>query len=439
MTGARRLVRSPVTHFALSGLLAVALVAVVALGLLRSSARTEALRDAQRLTRLAGRGIAEPALTPAVLRRDPAALQALDRVIRARVLGGEVVRVKIWRADGTIVYADDPRLIGERYALGDDELAVLRRDGIKAEISDLQRPENRFERRFHRLTEVYLGIASPDGGRLLFETYLRDSAITASGHRIWRTFVPILLGALLLLELTQVPLAASLARRLRRAQHEREVLLHAAVSASESERRRIARDLHDGVVQDLASVSFELGAAARGGDPAETARATDAAAAQVRQSIRRLRSLVLDLYPDTLHRQGLEGALADLLAGAETRGLRTHLRVDDGEPPGPATEAVVFRTAQEALRNVVAHAQATEVDVALVRAGGGWTLTVRDDGRGTPVPVGAGAGGAAGEVPHFGLRMLADLAAEHGGSLDVRSAPGAGTTLTLTLPGEGTA
>jgi signal transduction histidine kinase len=76
-----------------------------------------------------------------------------------------------------------------------------------------------------------------------------------------------------------------------------------------------------------------------------------------------------------------------------------------------------------------------------VRAGGGWTLTVRDDGRGTPVPVGAGAatGGAAGEVPHFGLRMLADLAAEHGGSLDVRSAPGAGTTLTLTLPGEGTA
>ncbi|UTI63702.1 histidine kinase [Paraconexibacter antarcticus] len=427
MTRARRLARSPVTHFAVSGLLAVALVAVVALALLRSSARTEALRDAQRLTRLAGRGIAEPALTPAVLRRDPAALRALDRIIRTRVLGGPVVRVKIWRPDGTIVYSDDRRLIGERYALGEDELGVLRHNGIQAEISDLERPENRFERRFHRLTEVYLPVASPAGGRLLFETYLRDSAITASGHRIWRTFVPILLGALLLLEATQVPLAASLARRLRRAQREREELLHAAVTASEAERRRIARDLHDGVVQDLASVSYELGAAARAPDPQAAARATEAAAGQVRRSIRRLRSLVLDLYPDTLHRQGLEGALGDLLAGAQTHGLRTHLRIDDGARPGPAAEAVVFRTAQEALRNVVAHAAATEVDVALARHDGAWMLTVRDDGRGTPAVPSAG--------PHFGLRMLADLASEHGGVLDVRSGQDTGTTVTLTLPG----
>ena len=72
-----------------------------------------------------------------------------------------------------------------------------------------------------------------------------------------------MLGALILLALIQLPLAWQLARRVRRTQDEREKLLRHAIEASDVERRRIARDLHDGVVQDLAAVSYSLSAAAR--------------------------------------------------------------------------------------------------------------------------------------------------------------------------------
>ena len=87
--------------------------------------------------------------------------------------------------------------------------------------------------------------------------------MSSSGRRIWRSFAPISLGALLVLELVQIPLAWSLARRLQQRQREREGLLQQALAASDMERRRIASDLHDGVVQDLVGVAFTFGGAAR--------------------------------------------------------------------------------------------------------------------------------------------------------------------------------
>src|SRR4051812_49909078 len=94
----------------------------------------------------------------------------------------------------------------------------------------------------------------------MLETCLRLSSVAASGRRIWLSFLPALVLALLLLELLQVPLAWSLLRRVQAGQLEREALLRRAVDASDAERRRIAADLHDGVVQTLASVSYGLAA-----------------------------------------------------------------------------------------------------------------------------------------------------------------------------------
>ena len=89
----------------------------------------------------------------------------------------------------------------------------------------------------------------------------------------------------MLLELVQIPAAWSLARRLRRGQRQRETLLQHAVDASDTERRRIARDLHDGVVQDLAGVSFALAAAARAPEvPTQTQAVLDDSARAVRDS-----------------------------------------------------------------------------------------------------------------------------------------------------------
>src|SRR5262249_48763063 len=153
------------------------------------------------------------------------------------------------RPDGEIVYSNEPRLIGTRYPLGAGELAALNQGLIKAEASDLAAPENKYERQYKKLLEVYLPIRVPDGSRLLFEAYYRYDGVSASGHRIWSSFAPVALGSLVALELLQIPLAWSLARRLRQRQMERELLLHRAIETSDVERRRIASDLHDGVVQ----------------------------------------------------------------------------------------------------------------------------------------------------------------------------------------------
>src|SRR4051794_34822387 len=115
-------VRRTVLVFALTGLTAVLVLGLVAVQLLRSTGTREAVRDARRLSGLAGRAVVAPQLSPGVLRGDPASLAALDRVVRRRLLGGPFVRVKVWDRSGRIVYSDEPRLIGARYQLDEDEI-----------------------------------------------------------------------------------------------------------------------------------------------------------------------------------------------------------------------------------------------------------------------------------------------------------------------------
>ena len=161
------------------------------------------------------------------------------------------------------------------FPLDEDEQRTLATGGVDADASDLTRPENRTERSFKRLVEVYVGIRGPGGQRLLYEDYERSSTISASSRRQWMMLLPALLGALLVLYLVQVPLAYSLARSVRARQREREQLLRRAIEASDVERRRIAADLHDGAVQRLAGVSLSLSAAANGRDwPSTRPRAT---------------------------------------------------------------------------------------------------------------------------------------------------------------------
>ena len=88
--------------------------------------------------------------------------------MRRRILSGTpIVRVKVWDARGRVVYSHAPNLIGSRFALGGAELRTLHNGGVEADASDLNRPENRTERAFKRLVEVYVGIRGPDGERLL--------------------------------------------------------------------------------------------------------------------------------------------------------------------------------------------------------------------------------------------------------------------------------
>ena len=426
----------PVARFMLGSVLAIAVIAVGGWLALRQVALDQAVRETRQRVEADGRIVESAGLTDGVLRGDPRALQKLDDVVLGQVLVGPVVRVKLWSRDGRVLYSDVPQLIGRRYALGDDERTLFATGGADAEVSDLSEPENRYERPQGKLLEAYTIIRAPDGTPVLFELYERYDAVSANASRLLRAFAPPLLGGLLVLLLLQVPLALSLTRRLRREHAQREALLSSAVEASSRERRRIASELHDGVVQELAGVAFGLApladAAERRGDATEAGALRDASG-RLRQGVRDLRTLLVEIHPPNLAAAGLDAALSDLLSPLERAGIATSLTVAPDALPretdGDAL-ALLYGVAREAVRNAREHATPGRVEIALAREGGRLRLTVRDDGRGFDAEQRerAEAGG------HVGLRLLEDLAAQAGGTLAVASTPGAGTTVTLEVP-----
>ncbi|MDX6587570.1 MAG: hypothetical protein QOI31_2043 [Solirubrobacterales bacterium] len=423
-------IQNPVVQFALAGLVAVLVVGGVAAYLLSKAGEDEAIRDAKLVSRFVAEGVVEPLVVDGLAGASPGAIRRVDEAVRKRVLGREgIVRVKIWDADSRILYSDEKRLIGEQFSLGEEELKILRDGGIEAEPTNLSEPENRFEPSGRDLVEVYLPIHSSAGEPLLFETYIESSFINSGEQRVLSTLAPILLGALLVLAALQLPLARSLAKRLRRGQIERETLLNRAIDASEMERRRIAQDLHDGVVQDIAGVSYSIAAAAnRGGDggPVDT-KSLRQGAARLRQSVRDLRGLLVEIYPPDLHRVGIEAALSDVIGGLNSRGLEATLDVPPEVNLAENEETLFFRVAQEALRNVVAHASATCVRIRVRDDGQLASLEVADDGKGFNP-------GTQGPKGHFGLRMLEDLARDAGGTFEIESRAGGGTTVRVEVP-----
>jgi two-component system NarL family sensor kinase len=404
-----------------------ALLAIAA----RQAGVDRATEAAGQVALVTAKGVVEPRLDAAVIDGDPAALSAFDGAMRRYVLHGSLVRVKVWDDTGRIIYSDEPRLRGTRWQVEDEELEALREQRADSEVSDLSRPENRFEAGYGKLLEVYVGIRAVTGQPMLLEVYFRYDAVERAGRATWQKFAPIAVGALVALQLVQIPLAWSLARRLQRQQQEREALLRHAVEASDAERRRIAGELHDGVVQQLTGITYALDAA-RLGRPDRTRHreVITQAAAGLRAGVGALRSLLVDIYPPNLAEEGLGAALAELAAGLERTGIRVSLDVAVPERLNPVTAALVFRTAQEALRNVSTHSGAEQVEINVAEHGGTVRLVIDDDGRGFDGDLIAERVGGG----HIGLRALSDLIAEAGGRLVVRSAPAAGTRVELEVP-----
>jgi two-component system, NarL family, sensor kinase len=410
----------------------VGVVSIVALGigsayLLRHSSTTMSIRDAKDRAAIMATGIVQPEMPDGVLESAPAAVAALDAISRDRLIPSGAARVKLWDRTGTIVYSDEHRLIGKRYGLEPETRGVLAGGGAYADISDLSEPENRYEQRDRKLLEVYSSVHAPTGAPMLFEVYFPYATVVENRDSLWRQYRPFVFGAPLLLALLEVWLGWLLARRIRASRSERETLLQHAVDASDAERQRIARDLHDGIVQDLAGVSFAIAGALEqaGPDSDPTSRATlRQAAAATRRGIRQLRTLLVDLYPPNLRREGLESALGDLLARAQSDGIETAYKFDPTVALSEADEELAFRVAQEAMRNTLRHADAKHIEISVGTVDGYTALVVSDDGRGFDPT-------AARESGHFGLQLLVEAAAQSGSRLDVTSGERSGTRVTL--------
>ncbi|MEZ0578437.1 sensor histidine kinase [Nocardioides sp. MH1] len=424
---------NPVVQFLAAGFVTLLVVVAATQWLSRDAADDEAIAEARALTGVLGRSVAEPAVPRGLVTGDAAAIDKLDRTVLDRLLVGDVERIKIWAADGTVLYSDRTELIGSVYPLDDDEREILERGGTDAELSDLSRPENRFERGLGGggMLEVYTRIRSPEGQPLLFEAYFRSDQIADRRGEVLDRFLPISIGALLVLVLVTTPLILLLTRRVARGGRDRERLLRAAVQASDAERVRIARDLHDGVVQDLAGSSYSLSTlATRLGDEDEVAGELEEVSRSLRTSMRSLRSLLVEIYPPDLHVEGLAAALHDVTAPLTAAGVGVDVDVTgDAGCPDDAV-ALVWRVAQEAVRNVARHADARRMSVTVHREERVLVLEVVDDGRGFDPGTARGDGG-------FGLRGLRSLAADAGARLEVDSSTAAGqsgTTVRLEVP-----
>jgi len=419
----------------MAGSLAAFLVVVVGgFFALRSVAVGQAKDATKTQVTIAGKLAQRAGLTDGLLTGQRSSIARMDDVVLGDLIDESVARVKVWSKTGTILYSDQPALIGNHYELGADDKELFRTGGADAEVSDLSRPENRFERPEGKLLEAYTPIRTPNGTQVLFETYQRFSSVNADAAALLGKLAPPLIAGLLVLALFQVPLAWSMARRLHRGHREREALLNNAIEASTEERRRIASDLHDGVVQDLAGVAFGLAALAdtaqrRRGD--DDARVLHRAMDTLRQGVRDLRTLLVEIHPPSLESTGLESALNDLLSPLRAKGIATELRVEDRATAGSGRDALIYRVAREALRNTQAYAGADRVQIELTRPGPQTTrLRVADDGRGFS----AAERARRGDEGHVGLTLLEGLVRQSDGSLAVVSDPGEGTTVTLEVP-----
>jgi two-component system, NarL family, sensor kinase len=422
-------------------LIALVLVAVVLVGATLAASRLadrEAVNDAANTANLLATSVVTPALTDDLLTSQPAAVARMDQAVRRSVLPNGIVRVKLWRPDGTIVYSDDARLIGRTFALDDEQRAALASPQTRAHVSTLDRSENEFEQFEGKLVEVYRPVWTPSGRQLLFEVYGDYQPVLTRASDLRRALAGLLISTVLLLAALLAPLGWRLIAALRSAARQRERLLQRAVDASDEERRRIAVNLHDGPVQELVASSYATAGAAQ---RAETAgRADDAAAIReaeeaVRATVGSLRSVLVDLYPASLATAGLASALSDLAASLRSRGVRVQIDLEPAalEMLDAPDERLVYRTTRECLRNVASHAQASTVEVSLTAEADRVVLALDDDGVGfdaVTVLVTPPAG-------HLGLRSLVDLAERRGADLQVASAPGAGTRWRLVLPRTG--
>jgi len=221
-------------------------------------------------------------------------------------------------------------------------------------------------------------------------------------------------------------------------QREREELLRKEAEASERERTKIAGDLHDGVVQNLAGLAFALSAEAsqmkaqagpvNGRD--ELIELLETSAMETRGAMTDLRTLIIDLAPPTLRREGLEAALLEVLREIKRKGTNTRLDLPPNLRLRKDRAALIFRVAQEVLRNVAAHAHAKNVSVELTTEDASAILCIQDDGKGfSEADIARRRADG-----HLGTSAIVDLAEEAGGTLTIDSEPGRGTLVVLTLP-----
>jgi two-component system sensor histidine kinase UhpB len=206
-----------------------------------------------------------------------------------------------------------------------------------------------------------------------------------------------------------------------RLERERRASSTRSVAREESERRRLAAELHDQVGQGLTAVLLQLRSAITDAPEPLRPRLLDVQSL-ARANLDEIRRIARRLRPSTLDDLGLPSALLSLADAAEDGGAPpvTRLVADDVPPLGEETELVLYRIAQEAITNAVRHAGASRIELTLETNGETVSLAVRDDGRGMI---------HAPSVERGGMRGMRERAVAIGADLALETSPGHGTSV----------
>jgi signal transduction histidine kinase len=424
-------VRVSMARFVLLSALALLVLGVGIRTAGRHIAEQQALDEATRRAQAVGRGIVSALVDPGLRARDPDSIQRVDRALSFRLNDGTFSHVVIFDARGRVLWSDVDTMIGERVPI-DPEL----RDALHTGVV-LPRPPNDEDRLpdalgdKDNLLEVHVPLPATEGGAVVFEAYIDSDRIADQRNAITKRTLPIALVGLLLFQLAILPLAWSLARRIDRARRDQADLVTRSLRAWHEERRRLAQDLHDGVVQDLSAVSYLLPtvtSALPDTPEGSAARHTiDRMIGLLQQDLHALRTMVLDLMPTDLTEIGLAAALGALADRYVDDSLDITVEVEEGLDLDEDVTGVVYRVVREGLRNVQKHARAGHARVTVSQDADTDTVMVllTDDGRGLE--------------PHdgdegVGLRLLKAMVEDLGGTLDLFSAPAGGTAMRVRVP-----
>lgn len=440
-----RLLRSPLTAFLAVSLLLAGVIFFATSALADRTARDVSLEQAESITELVVETGITGKLKVDVLRGEPLAVERfLRKVTRLEI--DAITSYDIISADGDLaVDSAEPGayLEANRYQLTATQREVLQSGGTVSAAANpsstrnVDRPGD--ESGLITITTYVEATYGEDRRKVLkrrgepitepalFVAYWELEGVERRQSNLFASFRWITLGPLILLVAISTLMLGLLNNQVRRGSRERERLLQTAIDASDAERRRIARDLHDGVVQDLAGSAFALSGAAR--DPATTPQTSEvlsSVSSSMRDSLKQMRSLLAEIHPPELHGRGLETALDDLIAPAAAAGIHASVSVSGIEGASDPEVALVWRVAQEAVRNATRHSGASTLAVTVRGDEQQLLLEVVDDGVGFDTS-------APSEPDRFGLRGLRSLVRDVGGELDVTSAVGEGTSVRMAV------
>jgi len=367
-------------------LVALAMSAVVALvlgvAIPRQVERHLIDAEIRKLSRIVG-DMADAGIIPT----DPSQadeLNALDEAVRLNLLGSDTVRVKVWLADGTILYSDEPALVGAKYPLSEERIDAF--NGVNSvDIPNLSLLENEFERGFPPLRELYVPVEGDSGSiEAVFEVYhLAEPIETTVGNiqqLVWAS-ISVGIGSLAIFTASLILVyGRAIANRRRLA----EKLFGELVRSQAEERTRIIGSLHDDIGQTLYRIHYgieDLRSRVDADNPvaAELAHIGEL----VNEVDGSLRAELRSLQYGTGEELALGSALDELAEVTEMEtNLSVSVHVETDCELSPPTRIALYRAAREAMTNVRKHSLATRVEVRVQRQGDQVRLQVLDDGVG---------------------------------------------------------